>query len=132
MAETAQYDPVVVEPALTELKVRELVAFKRESAKLDYKVSLDVSDTKHKVELVKDLMAMANTAGGYIVVGVDNAGNVAGCDATLADRMDESVIRSQLAGYTSARIALFVDNRVSYEGIRLVVITVLPVIRTLV
>ena len=45
MAETALFDPVVVEPNLTALKVKELVSFKRESAKLDYKVTLDVSDT---------------------------------------------------------------------------------------
>ena len=85
---------------------------------------------RYKVELVKDLMAMANTAGGYIVVGIDNAGTPVGCDSTLADRMDETVIRSQLAAYTTARIPLFVDNRVEYEGLRLVVITTLPVVGT--
>ena len=132
MAETALYDPVVVEPKLTDLKVRELTSFGRESAKLDYKVELDPSDTIHKVGLAKDIMAMANTAGGYVVVGVDDTGNVVGCDATLAARLDESVIRSQVAGYTSARIPLFVDNRIIYQGKRLVVITALPMINTLV
>jgi hypothetical protein len=132
MVETAFYDPVVVEPSLTPLKVRELISLARESAKLDYKLTIDVSDTSQKVEMAKDVMAMANTAGGYIVIGVDNSGAVMGCERNAAARMDESVIRSQVAGYTTARIPIFVDNRVVHEARQLVVITVLPVAGTLV
>lgn len=132
MVQTALFDPIIVEPVLTPLKITELLSARRESAKLDYKLTLDLSETGSKVELVKDLMAMANTAGGYIVVGVDDAGTVRGLDETAAQKFDETVVRSQLAGYTSARIPVFVNNRVIEDERHLVVITVLPVINTLV
>lgn len=126
MVATAAYDPVIVEPQLTPLKIAELVQRRTESAKLDYKREYDPSDAKNRIMLVKHVLAMANTAGGYVVFGVDDDGTLIGLDTTVAGRLDEATIRAQVAGYSSVPINLFVDNRVMYEETRLVVVTVLP------
>lgn len=131
MAETALFDPVVVEPELSPLKVRELLTLGRESAKLDFKRGYDPSSTAEKVEIVKDLVAMANTAGGYIVVGVADDGTLIGLSHADSQVIDEATVRAQVAGYTAASIPLFVDNKVEDDGKRYVVITVLPVAGTI-
>jgi len=50
---------------------------KRESKGLDFKECFDPSSDADWAELVKDFMAMANTGGGVIVVGVCNDGSPA-------------------------------------------------------
>jgi hypothetical protein len=132
MAETALYDPVVVEPELTASKVEELLSRGRESAKLDYKRQLDPSDTAVKVALVKDVLAMSNTAGGYLVVGVSDQGKREGLTRKAAERIDEAVIRAQVAGYTTGPIRIFVNNDVESNGLRFAIITILPVSETII
>jgi hypothetical protein len=75
---------------LTEELIRRIVARKFESLRVDYKRSLDLSESKHKVELVKDVSAQANTLDvdetlvelgldgtvSYIVIGADEQGNL--------------------------------------------------------
>lgn len=126
MVATAAYDPIVVEPQLNSLKVRELVERRSESAKLDYKRDYRPSEAKSKIQLVKHVLAFANTAGGYIVIGVDDDGTLAGIDKDAASRLDEATIRAQIAGYTSVPTPLFVDNKIQYQGTALAIITVLP------
>ncbi len=64
MVASAEFDPVVVEPELSAQKVIQLLSLKREAAKLDYKQSLDCGVRRDVVETTKDLVSMANAAGG--------------------------------------------------------------------
>ncbi len=132
MVQTAQFDPIVIEPELTTEKIAELFIRSTESAKLDYKSAYDPSDTTHKVRLAKHVLAMANTAGGYVVIGVLDDGRRCGLEKTAVDRIDEATVRSQIAGYTSARIPLFVARPIEYEGLSFAIVTVLPVSGTIV
>ncbi len=132
MVQAAQFDPIVVEPQLTPEKISELFAHGGESAKLDYKSEYDPSDTSHKVKLAKHVMAMANTVGGYIVIGVHDDGRRNGLDKTTVDRIDEADVRSQVAGYTSVPIPLFVAKPIEHEGQTFAIVTVLPVTHTIV
>jgi predicted HTH transcriptional regulator len=130
MVQTALYDPIVVEPRLTAEKIRELLERGAESAKLDYKSEYDPSNTDHKVRLVKHILAMANTAGGYIVIGVEDDGTRRGLASTAAERIDEAIIRSQVAGYTSTQIPIFSANSVDHDGQTFAIVTVLPLAMT--
>jgi predicted HTH transcriptional regulator len=132
MVQTAQYDPIVVEPQLTKEKIKELFGRHGESAKLDHKSEYDPSDTTHRVKLAKHVLAMANTAGGYIVVGVDDDGKRRGLDKPALERIDEATVRSQIAGYTTVPIPLFVTKPIEHEGLAFAIITVLPVVQTIV
>jgi len=51
---------------------------KRESRYLDFKESFDPSSDPEFIELVKDLVAMANSGGGVIVVGIRNNATLSG------------------------------------------------------
>lgn len=92
---------VVVEPILTEEKLRSLLAEKHEQSCLDYKRSLNLALRRDIVELVKDVAAMqSESAGGYLVVGADDRGAPAP-DLTpqLARHFDEATLRPKLARY---------------------------------
>lgn len=126
MVQSASYDPIVVEPEITDEKIRELLARGTESAKLDYKSNLDVTDTRQKVQLAKHVMAMANTAGGYLLVGAKDDGSLAMLKRSETALLDEATVRAQVAGYCDLSIPTFVDNGREVDGSAVAIITVLP------
>lgn len=125
MVASAEFDPIVVEPGLGPKKAEELITRKRESAKLDYKATYDPQRTRDVVELAKDVVAMANTAGGYMVIGVDDAGEEIGLSEDEAARMDEATLRAQVGGFIGTALELFVDRAVVLQDKRYAIITVL-------
>ncbi len=64
---------VVLDGDLSKERLLVLIGLGREEEALDYKRSYDLTgkSTKDRVEMVRDVVAMANTSGGYIVLGVD-------------------------------------------------------------
>ncbi|MGW3959123.1 AlbA family DNA-binding domain-containing protein [Amycolatopsis sp. NPDC005003] len=89
---------VVVEPTLTEEKIRELLAEKSEQPSLDFKRSSNLDQRSELVELVKDIAAMQSQEhGGYIVIGADDYGNVV-ADVTERDvtLFDEANLRGKV------------------------------------
>jgi len=96
---------VVVEPILTEEKLRSLLAEKHEQSCLDYKRSLNLagnsSGRRDTVELAKDVAAMqSEPAGGYIVIGAEDQGvPVPDLTPELAKQFDEATLRPKLGRY---------------------------------
>jgi hypothetical protein len=92
---------VIVEPVLTEEKLRLLLDEQHEQSCLDYKRMLDLSETRHVVELAKDVAAMqSEESGGYIVVAADDRGTVVpDLTPTAARLFDEASLRSKLKKY---------------------------------
>lgn len=71
--ETDQQLPqtVKVDGSKPEEKLIELLEWGSEADELDYKEDCGLSQTKDQVELVRDMVPMTNTGGGYVLVGVD-------------------------------------------------------------
>ncbi len=96
---------VVVEPILTEEKLRSLLVEKHEQSCLDYKRSLNLAGNaagrRDTVELAKDVAAMqSESAGDYLVVGADDHGTpVPYLTPELARHFDEATLRHKLARY---------------------------------
>lgn len=87
----------VVEPVLTLEKLRQLLDEGHESASLDYKEKCDLSETRDRVELAKDVAAM-QVDGGFIVVGADDSGMpVRSLTAEEEKLFDEARLRKILA-----------------------------------
>src|SRR5260370_3225196 len=81
----------------------------RESKDFDYKAASawDESDKKACCELVKDILAMANTLGGYIAIGVsEQPGGFSfdGVSTTQADSFDTSRLNRFLQKYAAPPI----------------------------
>ena len=64
--------PLVLDGRLTGEKLDELIALGAEHPELDFKATLDLSNNAHRLGLVKDILAMANSGtGGYLIIGVN-------------------------------------------------------------
>jgi hypothetical protein len=86
----------LVEPDVSEEKLRQLLAEGHESESLDYKESLNLEETVDRVELAKDVAAM-QVDGGFIVIGTNSHGRPTGrLDPAKAGLLDESKLHAVL------------------------------------
>ncbi|MFS8082279.1 MAG: helix-turn-helix domain-containing protein [Ginsengibacter sp.] len=69
---------------------------------------------------------MANTAGGYVVVGVTNNFEAVGASDDVLASLDEATLRQQLRSYAAVPIDVFVNRAPELEEKKFGVITVLP------
>lgn len=117
--------PVVVDGVLTDEKVSELLALGTEYAELDFKRTLDPADKRDQVELAKDVAAM-QVRGGYIVIGVDEAGaptgELAHIDLAL---FDEARLSARLRKWLPDQLTL-TTRVLEREGESITVICVAP------
>ena len=103
-------------------KLRQLLAME-EGPKLDFKAELHLSTESEKKELVKDVIAMANTRGGrgYILFGVeDKSRRLLGLEEPL---LQEERIQQIIYNRSNPPVPVQVEQE-SLDGFRLLVITV--------
>src|SRR2546425_429195 len=79
----------------------------RESRAVDFKQSVQVESTGDWCELVKDIVAMANSGGGALVVGVRDDGKPSGADCTRLLMFDSAKVVDKIAAYTGEQFAEF-------------------------
>ena len=62
-----------------------------ESKEVDFKRGIDISTAKSKSELVKDLIAIANSAEsfGYLIIGVDDDRIICGCSFVSEEQLQQ-------------------------------------------
>lgn len=120
---------IVVDGRTDEEKLLELLATGAEETALDFKATLDLSGraTKDSVEFAKDAISIGNLpSGGYIVVGVDDAGAAAHDQAAVAvDQFDSANLRAKVAKYVDAPIHIVSQHHV-VDGRAVVLIYVAP------
>ena len=83
---------------ISEEKLRQLLGLGGELDDLDFKSHLDLSTTKDRVELVKDLGAFQSyPSGGYIVIGVEDSGSLVPAPGTLDPKQFDPANLTQIA-----------------------------------
>lgn len=73
---------------------------KRESKHVDFKSMFDPESTGEWCELVKDIVAMANSGGGVIVIGLDNGGAPSKASVKAILDMDHAKFVDKIRKYT--------------------------------
>ncbi len=124
---------VIVDGDLSDVKVNSLIRLQREEESLDYKETIDfnsaLSQNRAKLDIVCDIVSMANTRGGYLLVGVkETTGNgfsVEGVDDRCIKALDQADIQNWLQRYVDAIIRV-TARTLAYEDGQIVVICVLP------
>jgi hypothetical protein len=103
------------------------LAATRETRAVDFKSAFDPAETRDCVELIKDVMAFANTGGGVIVFGEDNSGKpvAGGADKLLA--LDPANIGNKLVSYTGSTFDDFSIREHEKNGIRIATLRIGPV-----
>ena len=72
---------------------------KNEQSLIDFKETFEDS-LKHWLDLCKDIVAANNSEGSLLIFGIDNCGNVKGCDKKIEKLFDLSRIQDKLNKYT--------------------------------
>src|SRR6266705_1384496 len=80
---------------------------RRESRLVDFKASMDVWSTGDWCELIKDIVTMANSGGGALVLGVDDHGKLSDADVTPLLALDSAKVVDKIAPYTGVQFADF-------------------------
>lgn len=78
-----------------------------ETANVDFKSTFDVSATRDWLELIKDIVAFANSSGGYILVGITDDGRPSGIDISKLLTVDPADIANRIHKYTGQHFAGF-------------------------
>jgi hypothetical protein len=80
---------------------------RRESKFVDFKSKLDFAAPGDWCEIIKDVVAMANSGGGVIVVGADNSGKPTESDCSSVLAVDAAKITDQIHRYTEVHFSDF-------------------------
>jgi hypothetical protein len=71
-----------------------------ESADLDFKSSFDPTNSGEWLEIVKDVVAFANSGGGTILIGANNDGTPSGSDVSTIVALDPADLTNKIYKYT--------------------------------
>jgi hypothetical protein len=106
---------------------------KRESKSVDFKRSFDPDGASDWCELLKDLVAMANSGGGVILIGVNNDGSWStDSSASKVVALDPATITDKVASYTGVQFDDFTVSQGERNGKSIAVISIGPALKPLV
>src|SRR3990172_7254577 len=91
---------------MNELVVKALNAT-RESKYIEFKEAFNVSSQGEWCEIIKDVVAIANTGGGVILIGLDNFGAPSGFDVKPILEFDSADITNKINKYTGVQFSEF-------------------------
>jgi hypothetical protein len=73
---------------------------KRESKYVEFKQSFDPASAGDWCEIVKDIVAIANSGGGVIIIGLGNTGDPTGDDVSTTLALDNAIVVDKINKYT--------------------------------
>ena len=97
---------------------------KRESKHIERKEKFDIDQPGDWCEIIKDIVAMANSGGGCILVGIKNDGTPSGWDPTPLLNIDPADITNKVAKYTGEQFDGFDITETEKDGHRLALLQV--------
>lgn len=89
---------------------------KTETASVDFKTGFDTRSLREWVEVIKDLVSMANSGGGSIVFGVNDDGTPSGADLSNLEKVDPATITDKLSKYIGRQFSDFRLERIQRFG----------------
>lgn len=97
---------------------------KRESKYVDFKALFDPSSKGDWCEIIKDIVAMANTDGGVIIIGLNNDSTPSGKDVRAVLEIDTSVVTDKIHRYTEYQFSEFEIHECDKEARQLAAIVI--------
>ena len=96
----------------------------KETASIEFKENFDISSSRDWCEIIKDIIAIANTGGGVIVIGLNDAGVPVGTDVNSLSNLDPADITNKINKYTGYQFDQFKLKNCEKENYTLVAIQV--------
>ena len=88
-------------------RVTKCLSAKRESRSVEFKEQFAPSDARQCLEVLKDIIAIANSGGGTLAVGIDNAGMPSGADVKPVLDYDHAKYCDLVRKYTQQNFCEF-------------------------
>lgn len=89
---------------------------KGETDRLDFKRGFDPTQTGDWCELIKDIVAIANSGGGRIIIGLDDDGKPSGESVQAFKSLDPADVVNKIHKYTACQLTDFVIEQVEIVG----------------
>ncbi len=96
----------------------------KEAKHIDFKSKLDFNLQQDRCEIVKDIVAMANSGGGHILIGVNDNGTLSQFDITPILALDPAKLTDQIARYTQEQFSDFQICEANRQGQRIAVLRI--------
>lgn len=104
--------------------IKKAVTAKRESKYLDFKKKFDPNRAEDWCEIIKDIVAMANSGGGIIIVGVNNDGSPSKEDISGILGIDHAQIIDKIARYTGEQFDNLTVHEETKEGYKIAIMQI--------
>lgn len=78
-----------------------------ESTNIEFKSGFDTSSNQDWCEIIKDIVAIANSGGGIIIFGVDDLGEPNGNDVSSIWKIDPADLANKIVKYTGVNFTAF-------------------------
>lgn len=88
-------------------KLAEALARASESESVDFKSAFDVKSTRDWLEIIKDIAAMANSGGGYLLVGLKDDGSPSESEVSQLLAVDPADLANRFHKYTGQNFTAF-------------------------
>ena len=79
----------------------------KETKQIEFKETFDVDSPRHWCEIIKDIVAISNSGGGCILIGVRNDGAPSELDSITALNLEPAQVTDKIANYTGQQFSLF-------------------------
>jgi hypothetical protein len=99
---------------------------KRESKSVEFKEQFLPTDPRQSLEVLKDIVAIANAGGGTLAVGIDNSGVATGTDVKAALNYDHAKYCDLIRKYTLQNFCEFEVIEVEKDGRSIAVFLINP------
>lgn len=96
-----------------EILIRKFQEARRESKVVEFKESFDPNSAGDWCEIIKDIVAIANSGGGILVFGCKSDATAVGFDASIVLKIDPAVITDKIQKYTNTSFSDFELEEVS-------------------
>src|SRR5450631_1757158 len=107
--------------------VEKSLAATRGSKQIEFKEMFDPAVPGEWCELIKDIVAIANSGGGIIVFGLRSDGSVAGQPLSAIESIDPADVGSKVGKYTGPVDLEFEVRALTKEGHKLISLIIKPV-----
>lgn len=103
---------------LSDEVLKHVLSFHEETAHVDFKLDFHPTEEREWLEITKDVMAFANTEGGYLAFGVrDKTYDIVGvADATARVLSDPNLLMQKINRYIEPHITGLRSRSISMEG----------------
>jgi hypothetical protein len=96
--------------------LNEALQIDQETDTVDFKESLDVNSKGEWCEILKDIIAMANSGGGVLLIGLKNDGTPSGFDVSPILNYDPANVTNKIFSYTGKHFGNFRIKQAQKSG----------------